>query len=261
MCWGDVMSKIFGKLISGLIILAVIAAAISAFRNSMLPGSAGYDAFTAVFDCFPFANEMAIIAAHIGQFGTTLQGLTPSNILIDITKIYGMAITCPIIIGLANVIFLPVPDYEDWYDLEQFMKKPGYRIKSLALNVLLMPVCAFATTWALDTFQAFLQQKMPWAGSAAISFGILTLVFIVSVMVGGTSNPISMGMLFMHRLVSDLLGGALKILGLNLLCFLIALAILNGQAGVAMGGVVTMFVYLVLIELVIRGIIGKIGEF
>lgn len=260
MCWGDVMSKVFGKLISGLIILAVIATAITAFRNSMLPGAAGYDAFVAVFDCFPFASETAAIAANIGQFGLTLQGLTPSNILNDITKIYGMAITCPIIIGLANVIFLQVPDYQDWFELEQYMKRPGYRIKSLALNVLLMPICAFVTTWALDAFQAFLQQKMPSAGSFAISFAVMTLVFFVSVMVGGVSNPISMGMIFKHRLVFDLLGGVLKILGLNLLCFLIALAILNGQASMAMGGVVTMFVYLAIIELALRAFMGKIGE-
>ena len=255
------MSKVFGKLISGLIILAVIATAITAFQNNMLPGAAGYDAFVAVFDCFPFANEMAAMAAHIGQFGTSLQGLTPSNILNDIAKIYGMAITCPIIIGFASATFLQVPDYTDWYDREQYMKRPGYRIKSLALNVLLMPVCAFVTTWALDAFQAFLQQKIPSAGSFAISFAVMTLVFIVSVMVGGVSNPISMGMLFTHRLVSDLLGGALKILGLNLLCFLIALAILNGKASVAMGSIVTMFIYLAAIELMIKAIMGKIGEF
>ena len=99
------MSDLLTKLLSGFIILVVIVAAITAFRADMLSGGAAYDAFTAVFDCFPFASETAQVAANIGQYGTTLQGLSPSNFINDVTKIFAMTIVCPLLIGAACRLF------------------------------------------------------------------------------------------------------------------------------------------------------------
>ena len=115
------MSKWLNKLLTGFLILVVVIAAITAFRENLLLNSASYDAFVAVFDCFPFAKELAEIAAHVGQYGITMQGLSPSNILNDIAKIFAMAIVCPILIGTVTSCFLKVPNYKDWYAREQYM--------------------------------------------------------------------------------------------------------------------------------------------
>lgn len=119
---GECMLKQINKLVTGFLILVVIVAAITSFRESLLNNGASYDAFVAVFDCFPFAKEMAEVAANIGQYGITLQGLSPSNFLDDIAKIFAMSIVCPILIGAASALFLKVPNYRDWYDREQYMR-------------------------------------------------------------------------------------------------------------------------------------------
>lgn len=260
MLWGDVMSKMTGKLVSGFIILVVVVTAIVSFREGLLSSGAEYDAFVAVFDCFPFANEMAAMAANIGQFGVTLQGLTPTNVLDDIAKIFGMAVICPLAIGITTAMCLKVPDYKDWYDKEQYMNSMGYRLKECALSVIMMPMCAYLTTWGLELFQASLQQKMPAVGSGLISLAVMILVFLASLVIGAIFKPMSMGFLVRHRLVHDLLGGVLKILGLNCVCFLIVLAILNDQGNVALMAVVTMFIYLAGIDLLIGAVTGSAGK-
>lgn len=236
--------------------MAIVVTAITSYRSSLLSGGAAYDAFIAVFDCFPFAKEMAEIAANIGQYGITMHGLSPSNILNDIAKIFAMAIVCPILIGIATAIFLKVPDYKDWYDREQYMKGIGYRLKECLLNVIMMPVCAYATACLLDVLQAWIQSEMPLLSSGTISIVITIVLFGVSILIAGVSNPISIGMIVKHRLVVDLLGGVLKIIGMNLLCFLIALAVLNDQNNVALGFVVTLIIYLAGLELLISSIMS-----
>lgn len=250
------MSKWINRFVAGFLILAVIVSAVTAFRASLLSGGAAYDAFVAIFDCFPFAKEMAELAAIIGQYGITLQGLSPSNFLNDITKIFTMAIVCPILIGFACTIFLKVPDYKDWYDREKYMNGIGYRLKECLLNVIMMPICAYITAKLLDALQAWLQSELPMLGAWTISFVLMVAFFALSVMVAGVSNPISMGMIVKHRLVVDLLGGVLKIIGMNLLCFLIVLAILNDRNNMALGLGVTLVIYLAALDLLISCIMS-----
>ena len=56
----------------------------------------------------------------------------------------------------------------------------------------------------------------------------------------------------------NLLGGVLKILGLNILSFMIAMAIMTGQAGqVALYGVM-LAIYLAAIELMLGALTGRL---
>ncbi len=250
------MSKWMNRLFMGFLILAVMVTAITSCRANLLSGGAAYDAFIAVFDCFPFAKEMAEIAANIGQYGITLQGLSPSNFLNDITKVFAMAVVCPVLIGFASMLFLKVPDYADWFDRERHMKGIGYRLKECLLNVIMMPICAYITARLLDKLQAWFLSEVPFLSPVIVSIVIMVVFFVISVMVAGVSNPISMGMIIKHRLIFDLLGNTLKIIGMNLLCFMIALAILNDHGNAVLGLVVTLFVYLAGLELLIGALMG-----
>ena len=120
----------------------------------------------------------------------------------------------------------------------------------------MMPICAYITAKLLDALQAWLQSELPMLGAWTISFVLMVAFFALSVMVAGVSNPISMGMIVKHRLVVDLLGGVLKIIGMNLLCFLIVLAILNDRNNMALGLGVTLVIYLAALDLLISCIMS-----
>lgn len=255
-CSGERMTKLFHKILTGFLILIVVFAAVSALRADLLSGGAAYDTFVAVFDCFPFAKELAEIAANIGQYGITLQGLTPTNVFNDIAKVFAMSVVCPVVIGLTSSIFLRVPDYEDWYDRENHMNGIGYRLKECLLSVVMMPVCAYITAQLLDFLQVWLQTKWYFLSPVVVSIVLLVGLLGLSILVGALFRPMSMMGLVRHRLVVDLLGSLLKVLGMNFLCFFIALAILNGQAGLAFEYGILLFIYLAAIELMLGAVTG-----
>ena len=250
------MSKQINKLITGFLILVVIVAAVTSFREGLLNDGASYDAFVSVFDCFPFAKEMAEVAANIGQYGTTLQGLSPSNFLDDIAKIFAMSIVCPILIGGASALFLKVPNYRDWYDREQYMRGIGYRLKECLLSVIMMPVCAYITAYLMEQLQLWLRSQMPLLGAGMVSMILAAALFGMSVLMAYIVSPRSIGIIIRHRLIVDLLGGILKIVGMNFLCFLIALAILNDNNNAVLGLIITLLIYLGALELIIGSIMS-----
>lgn len=254
---GERMTKMLNRLLTGFLILIVVFVAVSALRADLLSGGAAYDAFVAVFDCFPFASEVAQIVANIGQYGITLQGLTPTNVINDIAKVFAMTVVCPVVIGLISSIFLREPDYKDWYDREKYMNGFGYRLKECLLSVVMMPVCAYITAQLLDLLQAWIQAKLYFLSPIIVSVVLLVGLLGLSILVGGLFRPMSMMGLVGHRLVVDLLGSLLKVLGMNLLCFFIALAILNDQAGLAFECGILLFIYLAAIELMLGVITGR----
>lgn len=79
-------------------------------------------------------------------------------------------------------------------------------------------------------------------------------LFGMSVLMAYISSPRSIGIIIKHRLIVDLLGGILKIVGMNLLCFLIALAVLNDHNNAVLGFIVTLLIYLAALELIIGSI-------
>lgn len=251
------MSDLFTKLLSGFIILVVIVAAITAFRADMLSGGAAYDAFTAVFDCFPFASETAQVAANIGQYGTTLQGLSPSNFINDVTKIFAMTIVCPLLIGAACRLFLPIPAGLSWQYREKYMSSPGYRLKECAMNVVMMPVCAYFTAKLVDWLVLWVQRECPFLHPTVAALGLLVALFAASTIIQMLESPNYKGLIFRHRLITNLLGGVLKILGMNLICFLIVLAIVNDHGNAVLFYGVLLLIYLTVIELLVGIVTGK----
>ena len=251
------MSKILTRLLMGFIMLAVMLAAIAALRADLLSGGAAWDAFMAVFDCFPFANETAQVASYIGQYGVTLQGLTPSNFINDVTKIFAMVFVCPLVIGLATKIFLPIPAGLSWEYQEKYMSSFGYRMKQCLINVLLMPVCAWITAKLVDLMLAWFLAKCPFLHPTVAALGLLVALFAAATITQMLESS-HWGTIVRTRLIVNLLGGVLKILGLNILSFMIAMAIMTGQAGqVALYGVM-LAIYLAAIELMLGALTGRL---
>lgn len=250
------MSNILSKLFTGFLILVVIVAVITAVRDDLLSGGASYDLFVAMFDSFPFAKELAEVAANIGKFQVTLRGLSPANILDDLTKVFAMAVVCPMVGSIACSIFLPVPNYSDWYDREKYMNGLGYRLKEAGLNMIIMPICALLTAVLVSKLHVWIQGQLPFLNPNVVSIVVLTVMFTASVLIQGVERPNQMGLILRHRLITDLLGGVLKIVGMNFLCFFIALALLNDRGNVALGCIVTLMIYLAALDLMIQSVMG-----
>lgn len=247
----------FSKLFTGFLILLVIAAAILAFQEELLTNGTSYDMFVAVFDTFPFARETAEIAANIGQYGTTMQGLSPSNFLGDLTKVFAMAVVCPMVISIACRVILPLPSSGDWQAQERYMNSIGYRLKECLLYVVMLPACAWLTAKLMDLVRIWLQSQMPWLHSFLIDLSLLAAFFGASTLIQMVESPKYMGLILGHRVIVDLLGGVLKILGLNVLCFFMALALLNDQNHLVLGYVLLLMLYLTAIEWMLNAILGK----
>lgn len=243
----------------GFLILVIIVSAVTAVRSDLLTGGTTYDMVVAMFDSFPFAKEMAEVAANIGKFQITLQGLSPSNILDDLTKVFAMAVVCPLAVSIVCSIFLRVPQYADWYEREQYMKRFGYRIKEAIVNVIMMPICALLTAVLVSKLHAWFQVELPFLNPNIVSLLVLVVMFVASVLVQAVESPNYVGLIVRHRLVVDLLGGILKIIGMNLICFFITLALLNDQGNVALGYVVTLMIYLAGLELMLQAIVGVVS--
>ena len=249
------MSKILNKLMMGFLVLVVVVSLVVTWKENLLAGGAAYDLLVAVFDAFPFANLTMEVAAALGKFQNTLRGLSPSNILEDVTKVFAMAVVCPMAIGLVRTIFLPVPQ-GDWYDREEYTKRFGYRTKELVIQVIMMPVCVLLTTVLVNRLQLWFQKELPFLNSNVISLVVLTAVFLASTLIQLVESPGYGGLIIRHRLIVDLLGSVLKIIGMNLICFFIALALINDQNNLILGYVVLLMIYLAGLELLLQCIMG-----
>lgn len=250
------MSKLFSKLFTWFIILIIVVSVISSFRTGVMTGGEEYDMFVAVFSDFPFAEQMAEIVSNICQYRLTLQGLTSGNIITDLAKLFGMTLVCPLVMGFATMLLLPVPNYSDWYAREQYMSRPSYRIKEALVHMVAMPFCAWATAKLVEFVHNWLAARLPFLNPTVIGLAMLVLMIAAATVNLWLRSGFSFGSIFRHRLLDDLLGNLLKILGLNLFCFAIALGILNDQGGVALSMVVLLFIYLAGISLMLDGIRG-----
>lgn len=253
------MSNVFSKVVTWFVLLVILVAILSTARSELMAGGAAYDMLVAVFDDFPFAQQMAEIVSNIGQYSITLQGLSPTNVITDLTKLFGMTLVCPLVVGIATLILLPVPNYTDWYDRERYMSRPGYRIKETLLHVVAMPICAWATAALIDVMQTWLAGRLPFVNPALLSLLLLAVMLALSTLAMWLRSDMSFGSAFRHRLITDLLGNLLKILGLNLICFGIALGILNDQGGVALSLVVLLFIYMMGIGLMLDAVRGVLS--
>lgn len=250
------MSDLFVKIIVWMILLAVLVSVVTGFRDELLSSGAAYDMLVAALDAFPFAAWSAQIVTNIGQFGMTLQGLSPVNIILDLTKLFTMTIVCPLVMGLCTWILLPLPAYTDWYDRERYMNRFSYRIKEALLSVLVMPICAWLTVLLIQHVQTWATVRFPIVNPLLVNLLIMALALAVSTLATWLRSGISLGGILRHRLITDLLGNLVKIIGTNLLCFAIVLTILNDQWQSVLYLLVLLFLYLLGISLIVQSVKG-----
>ena len=251
------VGDLFVKIIVWLILVAVLVSVVTSFRTEILSSGAAYDMMVAALEAFPFAAWCAQIVANIGQFGITLQGLAPVNIILDMAKLFTMCLVCPLVIGFCTLILLPVPNYADWYDRERYMNGLSYRIKEALLSVMAMPICAWVTVQLIQWVQLWVTRRFPLLHPILVNLFLMVLAFALSTLTLWMRGGSSFGGILSHRLITDLLGNLLKIIGTNLLCFAIVLTILNDQWQVVLYLMVLLFIYLLAVGLLVQCVKGN----
>lgn len=248
------MSDLITKIIIWMILAAVLISVVTGFRADIMSGGAAYDMLVATLDAFPFAAWSVQIVATIGQFGTTLQGLSPTNIIVDLTKLFTMSVVCPMIIGFCTWMLLPVPSSSDWYERERYMNRLSYRVKEALLGMLAMPICAWLTVQIIRWVQNWVVARFPVLNPFLVNLAIMVLALSASTLMAWLRGGVPLSRIVRHRLITDLLGNLVKIIGTNLLCFAIVLTILNDQWQTVLYLLVVLFVYLLGISLMVQGV-------
>lgn len=250
------MSNAITRFITWIILLAVLVAVLGSARQEMVPGGAAYDMIVAVFSDFPFAQPMAEIVTNMMQYNITLQGLAPAFFISDVAKVFAMCIVCPLVVGLATRICLPVPDYNDWYDREQYMKRPGYRLKEALLTVIVMPITAWCASKLVGVTELWLIDRLDFLSPTLVRIANLVLLMVISTLFLWIRGGFDLGLVVRHRLVDDLLGNVLKILMLNLLCFFATLSFMNDRNGQGLMFIVLMYIYVAALGMMLDALKG-----
>lgn len=265
------MSRIFDKFLYKLIVLLIIVGVVVGFRETIITDKAVAAAFGELMGAFPFAKQISdTICGIMGYaYGTASFVVSTSSVLTDILKLLIMALIQPLIMGLLTAIFLPLPSNPrnqilstprpQWEMQEEYMNSFGYKIKALLLSVAAAPFIALLSANILDQMTAWISRTFGTAGNAfglvimIIVAGVLSMLVLVS---GGTTWKTAA----LWRLLVTVLQASAATIGTNVICLWIYLAVISGAHGQAATGVVTLFVWLLIMDLVAqlfkRAIVG-----
>lgn len=136
------------------------------------------------------------------------------------------------------------------------MNRISYRIKEALVSVVAMPICAWITVQIIQWVQIWATTSFPILDPLLVNLLVMVLALAASTLMAWLRGGSSLGGILFHRLGTDLLGNLVKIVGTNLVCFAIALTILNDQWEATLYLFVLLFIYLLGIGLLLQCVKG-----
>ncbi|MBQ9945417.1 MAG: hypothetical protein IJO68_02700 [Clostridia bacterium] len=241
------MSRIWTKVATiGVIILFIVG-----FRSMILTDAAVGDAFESLMESLPFAEPFSKIICNVMKFQNGQPFISTTGFIADTAKLMVMSCIQPVLTALLMFIFLRMPSGLDSFGMESFMKRPGYVIKEFLIKIITAPVSAVAAGYLMNWFMGWSAAKFGTLGSMLL--GLLSTV----VALGLSALPMillgaAVSVAFLWRFVVTLIGGMLKSLVIIISSIFAYYAFLNGIPSQMAGAVISLFVLLLIVEIVIN---------
>lgn len=252
------MGKLFGNLLSKLMVLLVAVIFFVELGNEIVTNDAFEEAFGALMGELPFAK---IITDTLVQHMKVSEGVTiysTSSVLQDLIILAVMATIQPLVMYLLSPIFLAMPDsFANWRDQEEYMDSVSYRVRETLLAILTAPVVAFFSAWLTMQFLDFLSQQVGEMSSLIIgvlALAAATTVSLIPLVLGG----LVLGKALLWRLFVTLGRNMLEMLIVNVLCLALYVAVAGGSEFLFGSSIVAFLITMIILDFAFRCLTGAI---
>lgn len=172
-------NSIWGKAITIFLVVVFIAVAVDTALDDVANGTANY--FDSLLEGLPFSKILQDLLSK--TLGTKpLSASVPqsfTDVLKDLINLAFMAIIQAPVVAVLERLFLPIPAYfrGSWEAQEDYMRSPGYRIKSLVITVLSTPLLAIFAAMIVNYAAGFAAAHLGKTGSVLAGiFGLFAAV-------------------------------------------------------------------------------------
>lgn len=145
-------NSVWGKALTIFIVVLFIVAAVDTAFSDVSNGTAHY--FDSLIDGLPFSKIIQdLLSSRLGT--QPLSQSVPqsfADVLKDLINLAFMALIQAPVVAVLERLFLPIPAYYrgSWEAQEDYMRSPGYRIKSLVITVLSTPLLAIVAAMIVN---------------------------------------------------------------------------------------------------------------
>lgn len=217
------MSEILGKTMQKAFTVLIIAVVIISVGESILTDDTTKDFFGELMGNLPFAKPIADVIANLMKLDKKIPLDGPKNVFRDMLVLLIMSSIRRPVMTLLSMIFLKVPNSNDYAVIEKHMESLTYKIKESFLNVLCAPGIAFMASVLINYIIEFVKSKFGKL-SFIVLFIILVILFLFSLLSltlgkGGLSFDNAVRWRFFITLCGELLS-TLCILGASIWIYL-----------------------------------------
>ncbi len=221
------MSKVFGSVVSKLIIIIAIVVFIGACKNLIITDPAVSDAFDEMMEELPFAKLTTDVIVGLMKCDSGgIPKFTAASFTEDMLKLAVMACIQPIVFRLLSLLFLKVPA-GSCSERESFMSGWSYRLKETLIIILTAPLIAFLSAHLITRASNYLTAHL--GELAALLIGIGALIGIAGLsLIPLVIGKIAFGTAVAWRLGVTFLGKMATIVITDAICLWLYLAIVTG---------------------------------